>query len=69
MAERKLKIPKDGIAHECLDNDNTIVVFMQNSKPYEIYFGNRDLPKDGWLVISYSDLLKAIRKAKDNGRT
>lgn len=69
MAEGKLKTPKGGISYECVENDNTIIVFKHENNIDMLYFGNRSIPSEGWTVIGYKDLIEALKKADTNGGT
>jgi len=56
----KDKYGTEKIIYNCEENDNTIKVFLEDGDLDEIHIGCELLPHDGYSVIGFKDLSKAL---------
>jgi hypothetical protein len=52
---------KDHIQYKCQDNDVILSVVFSDNEIDEVWVGIDGV--DGWTVVGYTDLLKALHKA------
>lgn len=59
----KDKYGTEKIVYNCEENDNTIKLWLEDDELDEIHIGCELLPSDGYSVIGFKDLSKALGKA------
>ena len=59
----KKELSVEYIKYPCVENDNTLIITKEDGKIREISVGCSDVPDDGWSIIGFDDLEKALSLA------